>query len=325
MNEVIKNIFNLFLNRFDCYLIQNTHGFVKVDEPLTYKVIQNHLQHKITVAIYQLDKDSKIKWICFDFDDGNAQTNAQKLYDYLISKKLFRHSTLLEYTGGRGYHVWVFFKQKISAAAGKILCQKILDRCNLSCEFFPKQTKLSAETPYGAAVRLPLGFHRKYSKPSQLISPSSLDLIQPTILSQALINKLESQNSIEGIEVYPPEAVELKNRVRCPAIGDLLQGVEEGVRDVAAFALARFYRGLGLTFEETQILLTNWNNKNRPPLDLNQLTKCIKQAYHKKYGFGCNSFADPLLESFCGKYREKCLIKTIKDKKSEPFQPEVLI
>lgn len=323
-DETIKDIFNLFLNRFDCYAVQTDNfNFVKIDEKLTAEIIKKHLSHEITLGVYQLNRDNKIKWVCFDFDGKDAQQNATNLFNYLSGKELFKNATLLEYTGGRGHHVWIFFKEKISAGAGQILCKKILEKTSLKCESFPKQPCLTPQSPYGNLVRLPLGLHRKYGKVSELISPKSLKAIQPAILPKSLVDELESQ-IIFSQKSLPHEADSLENRLRCPAVDDLLLGVKEGVRDIAAFTLARFYKNLGLTFAEAQLLLSNWNAKNSPPLDSRQLEKCVRQAFQRKYSFGCGSFEEPQLKEFCLKYQDTCAIKKIREKKSDSYEFEVI-
>jgi len=324
VDEVVKDIFNLFLNRFDCYAVQTDNfSFVKKDEKLTTEIVKKHLSHEITIGVYQLNRDNKIKWICFDFDDENAKQNAANLFNYLSDKELFRNAVLLEYTGGRGYHVWIFFKEKISAGVGQILCKKILEKTSLKCEFFPKQSSLTPQSPYGSLVRLPLGLHRKYGKVSELIFPKTLKAIQPAILPKSLVDELESQIIFDQ-ESLSNEKDSLENRLRCPAVNDLLLGVKEGMRDIAAFTLARFYKNLGLTFAETQLLLSHWNTKNSPPLDSRQLEKCVKQAFQRKYSFGCGSFEEPQLKEFCLKYQDTCAIKKIREKKSESYEFEVI-
>lgn len=323
VEETVKNIFDLFLNRFDCYACQtDAFNFIKKDEKLTAEVVKRHLSHEITIGIYQLNKENKIKWICFDFDDENSQQNATKLLNYLLNKPLFKNAVLLEYTGGRGYHVWIFFKEKISATAGRALCEKILEKTSFKCEFFPKQCSLSPQSPFGSLVRLPLGLHKKYGKVSELIFPKTLNEIKPTILPKSLIYKLENSDR-ENNNLHSQTSF-FENRLRCPAINDLLLGVKEGTRDIAAFVLARFYKSLNLTQTETHLLMSHWNTKNSPPLDSRQLEKCVKQAFQRKYTFGCSSFLEPQLKEFCLKYQNTCAIKKIKDKKSEPYSFEVI-
>jgi len=323
MNEKILKIFLLFVNRTDTFVMQQDDGsFIRVEDKLTADIIKQHLQHKITISVYQLDLNSNIKWVCFDIDDYASLEKAKILQNYIEEINYLKGSTLLEYTGGRGHHVWIFFKEKVPAVVGQELCSMILNETGILCEYFPKQTMLNDSTKYGNAVRLPLGFHRKYKRPSKLINPQSLDDIKPVRIPKYIVEEILAKRKSDKLISSDMNDNKLKiagKIVRCPAVNDLLKGVEEGLRDVAAFALARFYKSLGLLYQETELLLLDWNNRNNPPLPEKQLIKCVKQAYRKKYTFGCNTFQkEPLLKPFCERNKDFCSIRKNILKRLEP-------
>jgi hypothetical protein len=68
-----------------------------------------------------------------------------------------------------------------------------------------------------------------------------------------------------------------------PAVQKLLQGVEKGKRDNAAFTLALCYRAVGYDQEHALGELTAWNMRNKPPLMTPELQKAVKSAYGGKY------------------------------------------
>ena len=116
-------------------------------------------------------------------------------------------------------------------------------------------------------------------------------------------------------------------KFRCPAITDMLNdGVNEGARDESAFVLARWYRqhcrgiwinlvGSEILMEieayEVEILLTEWNKKNRPPLPTWQTRKCINSAFEGALmSVGCASLQkNPQLKKLCSKHRKHCKMK----------------
>jgi len=64
-------------------------------------------------------------------------------------------------------------------------------------------------------------------------------------------------------------------------VSELLKPQKKGNRNNAALKLATFYRRKGLNKEQTTKLLTEWNNKNQPPLPLHELKNTINSAYKR--------------------------------------------
>jgi len=77
--------------------------------------------------------------------------------------------------------------------------------------------------------------------------------------------------------------------ITAPCIVNLLDGVAEGTRDIAAFTLTQFYFKIKKIDEEaTYAVMREWNKKNRPPLPLTDLYKCINQGINHKGKTGCS-------------------------------------
>jgi hypothetical protein len=62
----------------------------------------------------------------------------------------------------------------------------------------------------------------------------------------------------------------------------VMEGVPQGVRSITAARLAGRYFGLGLSLNETWILVREWNENNVPPLELYELKKTVL-AIQKKH------------------------------------------
>lgn len=112
---MIEEIKDLFVVREDCYangfMKSGRKTFVCVKEVLTDQLLQSHLELKSSLGTYNLNKDSKVKWCCFDFDKNTEEdfANAKKLYDHLKKEGI---NPLAELSGGGEYkiHIWVFTK-----------------------------------------------------------------------------------------------------------------------------------------------------------------------------------------------------------------------
>jgi hypothetical protein len=61
----------------------------------------------------------------------------------------------------------------------------------------------------------------------------------------------------------------------------ILRGVSEGERHTSAIRLAGRYQQKGLTENEVQILMAQWNEKNHPPLSGSELSKTIMDIFNR--------------------------------------------
>lgn len=88
----------------------------------------------------------------------------------------------------------------------------------------------------------------------------------------------------QGLALYDPEPFDnpLQRYVTEGGWQDeLLQGVGEGERSVTAARLSGRYANLGLSFDETCLILVGWNQRNEPPLDERELLRTVRAVYAK--------------------------------------------
>ena len=161
---MIKTITTLFINRSDTFAEQSPKGtYTRIQKPLTDKDIQGHLDKKKTIGVYQLNKDNQVKWICFDFDGERLQDQEQFAKNLFLKLKHTHkvETMILEFSGKKGYHVWVF-TEPVDATSAKIWAEEVSQGGNVH-EIFPKQTKIEKEK-YGNLVKIPLGIHQVSEK-----------------------------------------------------------------------------------------------------------------------------------------------------------------
>ena len=118
--------------------------------------------------------------------------------------------------------------------------------------------------------------------------------------------------------------------LRCPALNEVLCGVEEGCRNDVAFRLSQYLSALDIPLffckhvNETISLspdasfvynfLKGWNTNNIPPLSENELRTCITQGLKLpcSYGkFGQGIFTKYPLKKYCDKHKDSCIVKKI--------------
>ncbi len=182
--QLLENYLSLFSGRENYHARQwvsdkGKAGYTPVPEPLNTSHIRSHLMGLYTLGVYQLNLQSQVKWIVFDLDvcsdylaemqdsqfkqwiDEGFTAVLQKI-DNLLSA--YHLDARYEFSGNKGYHIWLFFADYISAALARGFAQKLASQFELgaypfSLEIFPKQTRISANN-FGNLLKLPGGIHR---------------------------------------------------------------------------------------------------------------------------------------------------------------------
>ncbi|MFH1311539.1 MAG: hypothetical protein ABIH65_03995 [Nanoarchaeota archaeon] len=190
ISKIVSRLNNLFVNRNDVYAQQflqqsGKKGFRTIKQPLTSELIDSHLENKEYLGIYQLDKNSCVKWGCFDFDKNTLLDfeNAKKLYTFLKEKG---YHPCLEKSGGGDYkiHIWIFTNTLIPSKQMRKFLLSINKESGIKPnEIFPKQEKIGEEE-FGNLVKLPLGLHLVTKKTSQFLDDDFKEIPQERILEK---------------------------------------------------------------------------------------------------------------------------------------------
>jgi len=316
-----ERIRELFFSRTDVFAVQMPDGVYKpVRQELTDEDIEAHLRGEIVLGSYQLAPDNTVRWICWDFDaeDGNSESvlpEAKRLVEYIKSKEAYRNSYMQEFTGGRGFHVWLFVKP-IPAFVAMALAHQMVKNAGVECEIFPKQAELPPGG-LGNLVKVPFGRHMKSGKWSVVLEPEDPMAVEPTSIPAEVLSSL-SQYKVtpEG----PDEAAGIVKLAGCIAMARLCEGVTEGMRDEAAFFLARVCYATGFKKNMALALLREWNKYNHPSLMENTLEEKVKSAYRRGYSVGTLSIRkNEVLSRLCeGCRRRVCLLE--RERKKTAFR-----
>ncbi len=164
-------------------------GNVGIYEPLTPRIIREHLLGNITVGVYQLRLDNTVNFIAFDIDI-NKRMMEKAINDIEMMELLMKmvHETAckivelckkhdvhiyLEDSGFKGRHCWIFLEQALDAQIAKsfaeIVVKNIEIPAGISIEIFPKQV-MHTEKMLGNLIKLPLGIHRKSGRRALFIN-----------------------------------------------------------------------------------------------------------------------------------------------------------
>jgi len=144
---------------------------------VTKRLLERTLKSSGSIAIYQKNNDLSINWICLDFDIsksnlGNdrqmaAQVELEKtVKSFCCAMDAIKVPYLLEFSGRRGFHVWITLSEKTSYRVGYEVLSALIesakldyDKSLISLDLFP-----STGTPTdgaGLGVKVPLSKHTK--------------------------------------------------------------------------------------------------------------------------------------------------------------------
>jgi hypothetical protein len=175
-------------------------GYSPVQEPLTPAVVRNHLLGTYTVGVYPIRLDETCTFFALDLDIDRAALEeararperARCLRDAVRSEGLRLRGVLhelgfapvLEDSGYKGRHLWVFLDQPEPAGALHLLGRLLLGwqqpqlPPGLHLEFFPKQAGRKGKG-LGNLIKLPLGIHRRTGRRALLLDGAGRPLPQP--------------------------------------------------------------------------------------------------------------------------------------------------
>lgn len=189
---------HLFAGRENVYARQwwnqdGRGGYTPVHEPFTFQVARNHLLGNVTVGTYPIRLDGTVTFFAVDLDItkralGAARASvaearrlrdvvareARRMLDDLAALGL---PAVLEDSGYKGRHLWVFLEAPEDAAVLRQLGSLLLGACgptapDLHAEFFPKQA--SVGEGLGNLIKLPLGIHRRTGRWSRILRADGL-------------------------------------------------------------------------------------------------------------------------------------------------------
>lgn len=297
MDETLKQLYrNLFRGRGDVW--GSVEGRCNKEE-VTDEHYFRHLTGERSLGVYPLLNDGTCYFFAVDLDVKDFE-KAKTIRDTVRSLGL---NCYVAESKSKGYHVYGFLAQPAQAKDIRRILKHALKQLGMEkCEVFPKQDKLDERLPYGNYINLPcFGATRTFMTGDNRQVPTEV------ALPQVVPNAIENIRSALG-KLPPEEPVKLAPRTERghrrlplipPCIEKILEGVVEPGRDIAAFALARYFFEQLYTEEETYNQMLEWDRRNTPPLGDRVILEKVQSA-EKGYSFGCSSITeDTYLTKFC--------------------------
>ncbi len=235
----IMRFLNLFSGRENVYARQwvkkdGQCGYSPIYEPLTPRIIRDHLVGNITVGVYQLRLDNTVNFIAFDVDvskrllerasnDADMMELLMKMVYETACKLvvLCRNNAIpvyLEDSGYKGRHCWIFLEQALDAQIAKSfaeICVKNIEiPSGISVEVFPKQV-MHTDKMLGNLIKLPLGIHKRSGRRALFINEDGTPILDQMKFIESIecVNKaalFKAGEALKSTIIKEKEEIELE-------------------------------------------------------------------------------------------------------------------
>lgn len=185
-----KLLHDLFVVRQDAYAVQQADGnYATRKHELNPYRIERMLTNGESLLAYQFCA-GMTRWLCLDFDIRKDQLTHEVTHEarllqirqlYAVVNAASRRMRelgichIIEFSGNRGFHVWLFLDVRISQHNAYNILEKIIATLELNnvppplvIDKFPRSP--ATNTKYGFGVKLPLSKHRKSGCYAYLLS-----------------------------------------------------------------------------------------------------------------------------------------------------------
>ena len=327
-----KAFLDLFKGRTDVITTQHSttqhRSFTEAD-------LTRHLMGKETYEIYPIIDSNKLYTAFIDIDISNDKESkavldkvkiiiVKKLTDAIEKLGLNRNNVLVEFSGFKGFHIWMFFQEPMEARRARLLLKIIIVASEVQIdvdEFARQNIKINIEvmpkqdmtTDYGSSLKLPFGEHKGSKRYSYALN-KNLEYIYDSQKCLEFLNTIEKVRPSEVDVVLNnhshlvPKEEPVKSKEDCafaPCLKKLMDmGAQKGHRNEATFEVAKHFVRQQTPQDIALAAVMSFNEKNVPPLNDAEVRATVASAYNKEYtGVGCEM---DFLKSHC---QDSCLIK----------------
>lgn len=345
--DQINTFCSLFQGREDAFALQwvreSSAGFKAVRKSLTEDVIKQHLRGEETVGIYPVVEETT-KFLTLDIDtkSGTSKDIAQ-LYTQALNQacKRLGLGPILEDSGNKGYHLWLFFEDFAPTKDILDLAKIISANCSpppegVSVEVFPKQEKAA---DLGNLIKLPLGIHKKTGNRCWFLNEDFTSVGRPSVEDQIeYLKSVKICTHSDVLEIIHRNREKKKDQLKlkvegvksnadvekmaesCPVLEHLTQKAEETkhLSHDERLVLCSLAANLGKKGEDwlhkviksctdydhkkTQYQLENYRQKGRKPFSCEEIKKRLQTDL-------CQCELEPLTDSETGETRKPSPIR----------------
>ncbi|MCX5676414.1 MAG: hypothetical protein NTX87_15545 [Planctomycetota bacterium] len=285
----------------------------QVKQPVTDKVLHNHLRGRQPYGVYLLVAD-RTRAVAVDFDEEDMG----KPLRFVRQATHYGIHTYVERSKSKGWHAWIFMVPPgVVAAKARLVVKAILEDIGApATEVFPKQDSLGEGVQYGNFINAPL-FGSLVARQRSVFVDSEAGfkpypnqwevLANVQRVTDALLDEIIEMNDLQPDPAAPGTAT--GNRRPASSFHGLLpcarRMIAEGVKQyqrVSCFRLAIQLKKVGLPLESAVAVLVDWAGRNRPVsgkpvIGEVQVKEQAEWAYRRNYrSCGCE---EPAVAPYC--------------------------
>lgn len=272
-------LIDIFFNGTVRHAVARMNGdalsYIPVESNPSPEEMTAHVYADHCLGSYTLLPDNTVRWICLDVDCKQDLAKARNITEEIAETLAFANP-VIEFSGGKGYHIWLFLHTPVTASRAKAFGIAVREAVGAPSsgdphvEVYPKQEKLTKELPIGNLVKLPLGLHRKSGRRSVFCRVGSWETEPiedplPLLLRRVELEELETK---------------LENATPIKRLTTLLSPYwTDGGRHELCLYLAGYLGNSGWTLDDCQKLVDELIDGYGG--DAQNLTDCVVDTYRK--------------------------------------------
>lgn len=272
--EIVDKIFELYISYKGRYVmaVDGNNFIPKVDnEPrrLDNRAVCGHVNEKYAIGVYAGMQSSK--FICFDVDTGRAE-DVHSIIDILAEAGFPREKIYVSFSGGKGYHVEMFFDGLMFTNVLQALYEYVCEEGG----FDPK--KIEFRPTHNQAIKIPLSIHPKTRNVCWYVDPETLEPIRDKryILEIERIDSVAAAKTVLKLvgpnryykDIYEHREVDTQTPtksydvVRFDGEYPILTGVGMTHKTIVSIAVHERYKGVDRDLLESKLL--EWLAQQNP-------------------------------------------------------------
>ena len=305
--------------------------------PLTVKEYEKHLNgtsYKDSLGICPILDDGTVLFVAIDVDAENEEDKSElaiRAYEVKMYLEDFGITAYIEISKGKGYHIWVFFKESVTALKARKLVRIAWKEVvgGPIPEIFPKQNNLNTDKGFGNYINLPYFPPHSNSKRRVFVNGGEYYTLEEFLEIVKRHTAEELDNALVQMPQEQEEDVVFKksksDRVHLdllPCIKSFLEkGSDYGYRRPAIFRTAAHLNASGYPYEAAIAIIEKADQNHNPSImkehGEKELHHHIYSAYYNNGGsgytsYGCND--DSWTSRFCPG-RNECPVFNIEKRK----------
>ncbi len=262
-HAVAEHFSALFPGRTDVW--GALHGQA-VKEQVTLNHYRRHLEGQTSLGIYPLRPDGLVRWLAVDIDQPDPDLPLavmDALYGLGINRGVY-----LERSKSKDYHVPILLSDWTPAVDIRRIARAAVSRAGLhtKTEIFPKQDRLTPETPYGNYLNLPYFGGDNPEGRRMVLNPRDLTPV-PLKAWLETVETFPTGSLPLVLDALPrePEASQRQGHPTSEVVDMLSATLAPGSRRPTLVSLAGYLRYRGVAEEVAVALLLPWAQQHFDP------------------------------------------------------------